>query len=245
MYNSYLQHWGIKGMKWGIRRYRNPDGTLTEAGKKRYLVTGDTTKKQYKKIASGAGRENRDRVQNQLAEAMRSNKKLQRNADEQAELKRDLYAEYATLYNRYARTHGVAEGFSDKLNPRSFDFQRDYRDPDPDIDAMIWDSNPTNNRFFEMLNKSDRLKTEADKEERRVCEQFVRQFNDAKVADIPNDGSPAAKKLILEYGGYTVTGQLRGFLTFTSNTMMEYWNTEAFDEYRNRRGSGDGGPFDI
>lgn len=31
-----LTHWGIRGMKWGIRRYQNPDGTLTEAGKKRY-----------------------------------------------------------------------------------------------------------------------------------------------------------------------------------------------------------------
>ena len=30
-----LYHWGIKGMKWGIRRYQNPDGSLTEAGKKR------------------------------------------------------------------------------------------------------------------------------------------------------------------------------------------------------------------
>jgi hypothetical protein len=33
-YNS-LQHWGIKGMKWGVRRYQNKDGTLTDAGKKR------------------------------------------------------------------------------------------------------------------------------------------------------------------------------------------------------------------
>jgi len=31
-----LTHWGIKGMRWGIRRYQNKDGTLTTAGKKRY-----------------------------------------------------------------------------------------------------------------------------------------------------------------------------------------------------------------
>ena len=34
--DNYLQHWGVKGMKWGVRRYQNKDGTLTEAGKKRY-----------------------------------------------------------------------------------------------------------------------------------------------------------------------------------------------------------------
>lgn len=32
---SFLAHYGIQGMKWGVRRYQNPDGTLTAEGRKR------------------------------------------------------------------------------------------------------------------------------------------------------------------------------------------------------------------
>lgn len=44
MDNAQLYHWGIKGMKWGVRRYQNSDGSLTPAGRKRYSDddSGDT-----------------------------------------------------------------------------------------------------------------------------------------------------------------------------------------------------------
>ena len=49
-YASYtdLYHHGIKGQKWGIRRYQKEDGSLTPAGKKRY-DNGDNTTKPGKK----------------------------------------------------------------------------------------------------------------------------------------------------------------------------------------------------
>lgn len=38
MTEAYLAHHGIKGQKWGVRRFENEDGTLTPAGKQRYAV---------------------------------------------------------------------------------------------------------------------------------------------------------------------------------------------------------------
>ena len=37
-YNDVLCHYGVKGMKWGVRRYQNEDGSLTAAGRARYKV---------------------------------------------------------------------------------------------------------------------------------------------------------------------------------------------------------------
>lgn len=42
--SDYISHFGVKGMKWGIRRYQNRDGSLTPEGRKRYGRSEDSEK---------------------------------------------------------------------------------------------------------------------------------------------------------------------------------------------------------
>lgn len=49
---SYLAHHGIKGMKWGVRRYQNYDGSYTQAGMRRYRSSMDNYEKQNERYKS-------------------------------------------------------------------------------------------------------------------------------------------------------------------------------------------------
>lgn len=68
----YLAHYGIKGMRWGVRRFRNEDGTLTEAGRKRYskqlmkTVTGSSSWKEAKNRAKSVIGDTRSDTTKQL-----------------------------------------------------------------------------------------------------------------------------------------------------------------------------------
>ncbi len=55
VYVSELYHHGIKGQRWGVRRYQNPDGTLTPEGREHYGYVGDIkNRKDYKNAIRGA-----------------------------------------------------------------------------------------------------------------------------------------------------------------------------------------------
>ena len=75
--DNYLVHHGIKGQHWGVRRFQNEDGTLTAAGKDRYLV-GKERAEEY-----------RQNKKEEIAKLERSNPLVNRANKEMETLKRD------------------------------------------------------------------------------------------------------------------------------------------------------------
>lgn len=82
-----LYHWGIKGMKWGQRRYQNKDGSLTPAGKKRY---------------------------NKEVEALKAHEKVIKNREREVARRNKLDAKKADLDAREAALNGGDKKKSDK-----------------------------------------------------------------------------------------------------------------------------------
>lgn len=71
MYENELYHFGIRGMKWGVRRYQNKDGTLTKAGKRRYDKEMAKIKKEQKIV------NNKKRTQAKIDKLEAARKKLE------------------------------------------------------------------------------------------------------------------------------------------------------------------------
>ena len=89
--NEYLAHHGIKGQKWGVRRYQNEDGTLTDAGKKRYNTdSAHSTQKSLNKIEV----QNSKLREKSAVEKIKAEKAYQRNNDEKYEKHRLKAEEY-------------------------------------------------------------------------------------------------------------------------------------------------------
>lgn len=82
-YNSedtYLEHHGIKGQKWGIRRFQNPDGSLTPAGEKRQQRLEARQQKKDERLRKKRGVEDYAEVQELKKKSLKelSNEELEK-----------------------------------------------------------------------------------------------------------------------------------------------------------------------
>lgn len=71
-YSDEIYHHGIPGQKWGVRRFQNPDGSLTSEGRKRYSKSGGESKS----IKSGTGGKGKEFVKGAAAVGMKAASRL-------------------------------------------------------------------------------------------------------------------------------------------------------------------------
>lgn len=105
---DYLEHHGIKGQKWGIRRYQNADGSLTEEGKRRYDIKEAKIKAKAEKVVAKANLK-AAKINAKIEKA--SLKNLKKASKEQAKiLKMEMKA--AKKEAAYARGKAFGESFA-------------------------------------------------------------------------------------------------------------------------------------
>lgn len=104
VYTDELSHYGIKGMKWGVRRYQKKDGSLTSAGKSRYRRAADSAQRDADDLRKHGYTKEADAVQ---AVANKNRQKAERQAAKKLEKDQKKYDKsyrknYFKAYNKAA-----------------------------------------------------------------------------------------------------------------------------------------------
>lgn len=119
---SSLFHYGVKGQRWGVRRYQNADGSLTKAGKRR--VAKDITNAYRKSFANGIENGDKSEAIQKAREAIKTERKAYASA-----LKKVLDLESEPFRDDAQRSKLFKKAYEDK--------KRDYEDlakKDPKFD---------------------------------------------------------------------------------------------------------------
>ena len=185
MSQQFLSHYGILGMKWGVRRYQNEDGSLTPAGKKRIS-------KEYKnesvKFLTNYARGTTDRYVNafnKTAEALnngliekyneQSRKKYGENYGRNPKYEAGYEALHEKLMEEYSVKEVVAALNSDPHLKKAQELVKKY-------DMTKWDNLAKDNeeKIAEVRAMADKYTKPTKKAEKPLSEKTLREIESSK-----------------------------------------------------------------
>lgn len=148
--SSELYHWGIKGQKWGVRRFQNEDGSLTPEGKRRYGIddTGVISDRSQKKIDRDAKRYRRQiNLENKYREQGLSQEEAEQKADKREKVRKAVIIGSAAVATALVAYGGYKIYQSNKADIDPLTGFRKLKNPAETMDAVNR-ANPGRVRFF-------------------------------------------------------------------------------------------------
>lgn len=123
MYTNSLYHYGIQGQQWGVRRFQNPDGSLTEAGRDRY------------KVGQERDNERKDIEKNEIDKMVKGNVFTRTVSNKMDQLKKDFDLDdkgnptfktnrYKYRYDEIRKASNQYKALNDLIEPQMIEYRK-------------------------------------------------------------------------------------------------------------------------
>ncbi len=143
-----LYHYGTPRMQWGIRKYQNYDGTLTEAGKLRYRKYSDAYKNKAEKT-----KKKLEKAESNLSNATERGRELEYEKARLENSAKDIDRKYEKEINEKPRLWGAAYRYyqpSERLQKKAAKIEAR-------LDSVRYEENKVKIYKYKYENKVDRL----------------------------------------------------------------------------------------
>ena len=172
--SDYLYHHGILGQRWGIRRFRNKDGSLTSAGKKRYGIKEQG--KLANKIKKDAQKGKRDT--SYISKSIKNQEQISNTMKEYLHLREKWKSAYYKCEDEYEE---ATYRLSDKVDK---EMQKHGLDPD-DINRMYYeDEILSTDPMIKMLEaEEEKAYNEYKNSEKQICDILLGEYGEQPVKD--------------------------------------------------------------